>query len=585
MGGISIGVFDMIVPNVKQQYIEEAEEKVEYINDQHQLGLLNDAGRHRSVVEIWRQTTDKITDVLKTSLGRYNPVYMMSQSGARGNINQIKQLAGMRGNMTDTSGRTIEIPIKSNLREGMNVLEFFISSHGARKSLSDTALKTADSGYLTRRLVDIAQDVIVREEDCGTDDFITVSPVVVGGGKSKRVVETLFDRIYGRFAAQDVLHPETGEVLVERNTLIDGRLAKMIEDSGIVKVAVRSNLTCQSRSGVCAKCYGINLATGERTVVGEAVGIMAAQSIGEPGTQLTMRTFHTGGIASGDDITQGLPRVEELFEARKPKGQATITEVSGIVRIEEGAKRKRSVTVTSADGEMVTYPVPLSTPLLVDTGDSVEAGDLITDGSVNPHDIMQIKGVRGVQNYIISEVLKVYKNNGVDINEKHIEIIARQMLRKVKIDDPGDTNLLTGSLVDIFEFADENDRVAVEGGTPANGKRVLLGITKASLATDSFLSAASFQETTRVLTDAAVKGKIDPLLGLKENVIIGKLIPAGTGMARYRNITAIPVVRENTEILDALSIDYTLPQQEEWHIEPSIDLYRSDGEDYEDELN
>ena len=359
----------------------------------------------------------------------------------------------------------------------------------------------------------------------------------------------------------------------------------MIEDSGIVKVAVRSNLTCQSRSGVCAKCYGINLATGERTVVGEAVGIMAAQSIGEPGTQLTMRTFHTGGIASGDDITQGLPRVEELFEARKPKGQATITEVSGIVRIEEGAKRKRSVTVTSADGEMVTYPVPLSTPLLVDTGDSVEAGDLITDGSVNPHDIMQIKGVRGVQNYIISEVLKVYKNNGVDINEKHIEIIARQMLRKVKIDDPGDTNLLTGSLVDIFEFADENDRVAVEGGTPANGKRVLLGITKASLATDSFLSAASFQETTRVLTDAAVKGKIDPLLGLKENVIIGKLIPAGTGMARYRNITAIPVVRENTEILDALSIDYTLPQQEEWHIEPSIDLYRSDGEDYEDELN
>ncbi len=550
IGGISIGIFDMIVPDVKKKFISEAEERVDYINRQHQRGLLNDDGRYRSVVEIWRKTTDDITEALKKNLGKYNPVYMMSQSGARGNINQIKQLAGMRGNMSDTSGKTIEIPIKSNLREGMNVLEFFISSHGARKALSDTALKTADSGYLTRRLVDVAQDVIIRESDCGTEEYVEVNEVNVGGsGKAKRVVKSLADRITGRYAAQEIADPKTGDVFVKQNDLITDDIAQRIVASGMAKVPIRTVLTCRARYGVCAKCYGLNLASGESAVGGEAVGIMAAQSIGEPGTQLTMRTFHTGGIASGDDITQGLPRVEELFEARKPKGQAIISDLDGVVRIEEDGKRKREVTVTAADGETVSYSISLSAPLVVAAGDDIEAGDLLTDGSVNPHDIMRIKGVRGVQRYIIKEVLKVYKNNGVEINDKHIEIITRQMMRKVRIDDPGDTELLTGSLVDMFEFEIENAKAATKGLTPASGNRVLLGITKASLATDSFLSAASFQETTRVLTDAAVKGKIDPLLGLKENVIIGKLIPAGTGMMRYRNVTAVPVIDANKDLI------------------------------------
>ena len=550
-GGISIGIFDMIVPDVKKRFIADAEEKVDFVNRQHQRGLQNDDGRYRAVVEIWRKTTDDITEALKANLGKYNPVYMMSQSGARGNINQIKQLAGMRGNMSDTSGKTIEIPIKSNLREGMNVLEFFISSHGARKSLSDTALKTADSGYLTRRLVDVAQDVIIRESDCGTTEHIEVGEVIVGGsGKARRIVKSLSDRIVGRYAAIAIHHPKTGAVLAERNELINDRLAELIVQSGLNQVPIRSVLSCRASHGVCAKCYGINLASGEPAVGGEAVGIMAAQSIGEPGTQLTMRTFHTGGIASGDDITQGLPRVEELFEARKPKGQAIISELAGVVRVEETGKRKRDIMVTAADGEAVTYTISLSAPLLVSSGDTIEAGDLLTDGSVNPHDIMRIKGVRGVQQYIIKEVLKVYKNNGVEINDKHIEIIARQMMRKIRIDDPGDTELMTGSMVDMYDFEDENVKALSSGQTPASGKRVLLGITKASLATDSFLSAASFQETTRVLTDAAVKGKIDPLLGLKENVIIGKLIPAGTGLARYRNISAVPVVEQNFDLLE-----------------------------------
>ena len=550
VGGISIGIFDMIVPEVKEKLIRAAEERVENVNHQYQLGLLSEEGRYRTVVGIWRATTDEITEALKERLGVYNPIYMMSLSGARGNIDQIKQLAGMRGNMTDTSGRTIEIPIKSNLREGMNVLEFFISSHGARKSLSDTALKTADSGYLTRRLVDISQDVIIRSEDCGTDDYIEVSPVVVGG-KTKRVVETLANRIEGRYAALPIIHPETGEVLVEKNEIIGNSTAVKIEELGMMRIPIRSNLTCQCDKGVCAKCYGRNLATGGPTVIGEAVGIMAAQSIGEPGTQLTMRTFHTGGIASGDDITQGLPRVEELFEARKPKGQAVITELSGTVTVSETEKRRREVIVTAEDGKTKQYSISISTPLIVDTGDVVEEGDLITDGSVNPHDIMKIKGARGVQKYIIAEVLKVYKNNGVEINDKHIEIIVRQMLRKFKIEDPGDTQLLTGSIVDMAEYHRANAEAVENDLQPAEGKQVLLGITKASLATESFLSAASFQETTRVLTDAAVKGKIDPLEGLKENVIIGKLIPAGTGLARYRNISAVPVVPANMALLNA----------------------------------
>ncbi|HHX30948.1 MAG TPA: DNA-directed RNA polymerase subunit beta', partial [Clostridiaceae bacterium] len=471
VGGISIGIFDMIVPEVKETLIRAAEERVEHINQQYQLGLLNEDGRYRTVVGIWRTTTDEITEALKERLGKYNPIYMMSLSGARGNIDQIKQLAGMRGNMTDTSGRTIEIPIKSNLREGMNVLEFFISSHGARKSLSDTALKTADSGYLTRRLVDISQDVIIRSEDCGTEDFIEVSPVVVGG-KTKRVVERLANRIEGRYAAGDIVHPETGELLVAKNEMISNSTASLIEELGMARIPIRSNLTCQSDKGVCAKCYGRNLATGGPAVIGEAVGIMAAQSIGEPGTQLTMRTFHTGGIASGDDITQGLPRVEELFEARKPKGQAVITELSGVVRVEESEKRRREVTVTAEDGRSKTHSIPISTPLIVDTGDIVEEGDLITDGSVNPHDIMKIKGARGVQKYIISEVLKVYKNNGVEINDKHIEIIVRQMLRKYKIDDPGETQLLTGSIVDMAEYKKANEEALENGLEPANGKQV-----------------------------------------------------------------------------------------------------------------
>ncbi len=567
-GGISISIFDMVVPEVKKKHIEEAEEKVEFITKSFERGLLNEDGRYDAVVNVWRKTTDTITAALKESLGPFNPVYMMSQSGARGNINQIKQLAGMRGNMSDTSGKTIEIPIKSNLREGMNVLEFFISSHGARKALSDTALKTADSGYLTRRLVDVSQDVIIREEDCRTDEGIVIAEIS-SGGTSKRIVKTLHDRISGRYAAEDLIYPATGEVIVRKGELIVDTIADQIdsynqkcteqkaEDKKILQVKIRSVLTCNSRYGVCSKCYGMNLASNEPASIGEAVGIMAAQSIGEPGTQLTMRTFHTGGIASGDDITQGLPRVEELFEARKPKGQAVLAEISGAVRVEESSKRRRDITITpprDSEEQPRVYAIPYGSQLNVKDGDYVEAGDLITDGSVNPHDIMKVKGVRGVQNYIIGEVIKVYKNNGVEINDKHIEIITRQMMRKIRVDDPGDTDLMTGTLVDMFDFSEANRKAAEAGTTEATGKRVLLGITKASLATDSFLSAASFQETTRVLTDAAVKGKVDPLIGLKENVIIGKLIPAGTGMPKYRNVTALPDIEENKAVRDEYAI-------------------------------
>jgi DNA-directed RNA polymerase subunit beta' len=558
-GGISIGIEDMIVPEVKERMIHEAEDRVEYINRMYHRGMLNEDGRYRAVIGIWNETTDAITEELKKNLGKYNPIKMMSDSGARGQINQIKQLAGMRGNMADTSGKTIEIPIKSNLREGMNVLEFFISSHGARKALSDTSLKTADSGYLTRRLVDVAQDVIVLEEDCGTDDFTYITELAVIANDKKDIIKSLSDRLTGRYTAFEIVHPKTGEVLIGKNELITSDIAHAIENSGLVKVAIRSVYDCRSRRGVCSHCYGVNLATGEPTIGGEAVGIMAAQSIGEPGTQLTMRTFHTGGIASGDDITQGLPRVEELFEARKPKGQAFISEIDGVARIEEGSKRKREIVVTSAqneDGslEEKRYPIPYSATAKVKDGDIVEAGDLLTDGTVSPQEIMKIKGVRGVQKYIISEVIKVYKSGGVTINDKHIEVITRQMMRKIRIDDPGDTDFMTGSLVDIFDFEVANEKAVKAGLLEAKGKRTLLGITKASLATDSFLSAASFQETTRVLTDAAVKGKIDPLYGLKENVIIGKLIPAGTGMPRYRNITAVPSIAENDELLYGVAV-------------------------------
>ncbi len=530
-GAVTISVSDMVIPEVKARYLKETEERIENIVKQYKRGLISDEERYNSVISAWTETTENIQNALINNLDKLNPLFMMSHSGARGNINQIKQLAGMRGLMADTSGKTIEIPIKSNFREGLNVLEFFISTHGARKGLADTALRTADSGYLTRRLVDVSQDVIVREMDCGTRKGIDVFDVKDGN----EVIEGIAERLVGRYAVEDILHPETGEVLAKGGIMISDLESERVAQAGIKKIKIRSVLTCHAEFGVCAKCYGANLATGEECNVGEAVGIIAAQSIGEPGTQLTMRTFHTGGVA-GDDITQGLPRVEELFEARKPKGLAIISEIIGIAKLVE-SKKKREIVVTSEDGEARNYLIPYGSRIKVSDGDNVEAGDELTEGSVNPHDVLKIKGINGVQAYLLQEVQRVYRLQGVDINDKHIEVIVRNMMRKVKVDDPGDTNLLPGGLVDMFDFESENARVVSEGLKPATGKRTLLGITKASLATESFLSAASFQETTRVLTEAAIKGKIDPLVGLKENVIIGKLIPAGTGMSRYKDIS------------------------------------------------
>jgi DNA-directed RNA polymerase subunit beta' len=529
-GAITIGISDMIIPEIKQKYLEETDKKVEMISKQYRRGMITEDERKNAVVNAWNKTTEDVKNALIASMDKFNPVYMMSNSGARGNVNQIRQLAGMRGLMSDTSGETIEIPIRSNFREGLNVLEYFISTHGARKGLADTALRTADSGYLTRRLVDVSQDVIVREIDCGTDEGIALTDIVTNGEK----IESLEERLTGRYAAEDIINPKTKEVMVKHHQLIDEKTAHKVVECGLKKVKIRSLLTCRSRTGVCAKCYGLNLATGEECNVGEAVGIIAAQSIGEPGTQLTMRTFHTGGVA-GDDITQGLPRVEELFEARKPKGLAIISEIAGTVSLRE-TKKKREIVVTNKSGEANTYLIPYGSRVKVDDGEEIEAGDELTEGSVNPHDILKIKGVQAVQSYLLREVQKVYRLQGVDINDKHIEVIVRQMLRKVKVDEAGDTNLLPGSLIDMFEFEEANAQAIEQGLRPSEGKRALLGITKASLATDSFLSAASFQETTRVLTEAAIKGKVDPLLGLKENVIIGKLIPAGTGMPIYRDI-------------------------------------------------
>ena len=466
---------------------------------------------------------------MKDNFDDLNPIYMMAQSGARGNMNQLRQIAGMRGLMANTSGKAVEIPIKSCFREGLDALEYFISSHGARKGLADTALRTADSGYLTRRLVDVSQDIIVREDDCGTTEGIEVEDIKDGN----QIIEKLDERLVGRYVLEDVKNPETKEVIVDVNTLITPDLAEKIVKSGITKVGVRSVLGCKTKHGVCSKCYGMGLATRKEVNIGEAVGIIAAQSIGEPGTQLTMRTFHTGGVAGGD-ITQGLPRVEELFEARKPKGLAVISEIDGKVKVAEVKKRKE-VTVKGKDNAK-TYTISFGSKLKVKDGDEIKAGDPITEGSINPNEILAIKGPEGVYKYLISEVQKVYRNQGVDINDKHIEVIGRQMLKRVKIDDNGDTTMFAGSLVDINEFNEENEKMLAEGKKPATGKRTLLGITKASLATESFLSAASFQETTRVLTEAAIKGKVDSLIGLKENVIIGKLIPAGTGMKRYKDL-------------------------------------------------
>ncbi len=548
-GAITIGVSDMIVPEVKQQFLNETEEAIEQISKQFNRGLISEEERRNSVINSWTETVDNVTNALIENLDELNPLYMMSKSGARGNINQIKQLAGMRGLMADTSGKTIEIPIKSNFREGLNVLEFFISTHGARKGLADTALRTADSGYLTRRLVDVSQDIIVREQDCGTTKGIEISAIKDGS----EIIEHLWERLVGRYVImkEDLIDPKTGEVVLKRedydDVLISDDMAKEIENkmeaAGVKKkITIRSVLTCHTEYGVCAKCYGSNLASSKECNVGEAVGIIAAQSIGEPGTQLTMRTFHTGGVA-GDDITQGLPRVEELFEARKPKGLAIISEIDGTVSILE-TKKKRDVIITAEDGTEKIYSIPYGSRIKVFDGDVLEAGDEITEGSVNPHDILKIKGIKGVQSYLLHEVQKVYKLQGVDINDKHLEVIIRQMMKKVKIDKPGDTNFLPGGFIDQFDFEEENAKKTAEGLRPATGERTLLGITKASLATESFLSAASFQETTRVLTEAAIKGKVDPLLGLKENVIIGKLIPAGTGMSRYKDISISTVVEE-----------------------------------------
>ncbi|NMA00974.1 MAG: DNA-directed RNA polymerase subunit beta' [Clostridia bacterium] len=531
--GITVSISDITIPEDKADILNESENKVEIIEQKFRRGLITEEERYQLIIDVWNRATEAVTKSLLETLDDFNSIYMMAISGARGNIQQIRQLAGMRGLMADPSGRTIELPIKANFREGLTVLEYFISTHGARKGLADTALRTADSGYLTRRLVDVAQDAIVREDDCGVLDGIVVGPVKNGN----EIIERLEERIAGRISSKDVKHPETGELLARANEMITDEQAALIEASGIEKVEIRTALTCKTRYGVCRKCYGRNLATGQYVDIGEAVGIIAAQSIGEPGTQLTMRTFHTGGVA-GDDITQGLPRVEELFEARKPKGQALISEIDGVVSIRD-TKTRKEIDVTHEDGTTETYQVPYGSRLSVYDGQRVEAGQELTEGSVNPHDLLRVKGLRGVQSYLLHEVQRVYRLQGVDINDKHIEVMVRQMLRKVKVEDSGDTDLLPGGLVDIFDFEEENARVIAEGGEPATANAVLLGITKASLATDSFLSAASFQETTRVLTDSAIKGKSDPLLGLKENVIIGKLIPAGTGMSRYRNLKVL----------------------------------------------
>ena len=540
-GGITVGFQDIQVPAEKKQMIADAEEKVVLIDDLFRQGMLSNGERRERVIKVWEVTTDLVAKQLMKSLDEFNPIYMMANSGARGSTAQIRQLAGMRGLMADPSGQIIEVPIRANFREGLSVLEFFISSHGARKGLADTALRTADSGYLTRRLVDVSQDVIVREQDCYAARGEAPKGMILTEIKDgNKLIEPLKARVVGRYAVEPIKHPETGEVIVAADEMVSYEQAELIEKAGIKSAHCRSVFTCRAERGVCAKCYGANLATGELVNIGEAVGIIAAQAIGEPGTQLTMRTFHTGGVASADDITQGLPRVEELFEARKPKGLAVISEINGVMHIDDTKKRREAV-VTNEEGEAESYLIPFGSKLKMANGDTVEAGDELTEGSVNPHDILKIKGVKGVQAYLLKEVQSVYRLQGVEISDKHIEVIIRQMLRKVQVEENGDTTLLPGELVDIFRFEEENERVIQAEGRPAIAKRKLLGITKASLATDSFLSAASFQETTRVLTEAAIKGKIDPLVGLKENVIIGKLIPAGIGLRRYRNV----VVTEN----------------------------------------
>lgn len=549
--GITMSVSDVMVPEEKKDILADAEEQVKTVLRQYRRGLITDDERYERVISIWSKAKDRITEVLMGNMGKYNPIYMMAHSGARGNVSQITQLAGMRGLMANPAGKIIEQPIRTNFREGLTVLEYFISTHGARKGLADTALRTADSGYLTRRLVDVAQDVIVREDDCGTDKGLLVKRIHDGN----EIIEDLYDRIVGRVSFQTVRHPETDHVIISRNELIDEEIATQIIEAGIETVVIRSVLSCRTKHGVCKKCYGRNLALGTPVEIGEAVGIIAAQSIGEPGTQLTMRTFHTGGVA-GDDITQGLPRIQELFEARNPKGQAIVAEIDGKVAEIREVKDRREVEI-EGEVESKTHTIPYGSRLKVMEGDEVSAGDVLTEGSIDPKELLRIKGVQGVQAYILQEVQKVYRLQGVEINDKHVEVMIRQMMRKVRITDAGTTDLLPGSVTDIHDYEESNRKTLLAGGEPAVARPVLLGITKASLETESFLSAASFQETTRVLTDAAIKGKVDRLLGLKENVIIGKLVPAGTGMNRYRtlNVQLANEVAEESDEKETVLID------------------------------
>lgn len=535
---ITVAVCDAEIPPTKKDIIARAEKQVDQVTKMYKRGFMSNQERYEKVLKVWETATNDVSDALQANLGRYNPIFMMADSGARGSMSQIRQLAGMRGLIANTAGKTIEIPIRANYREGLNILEYFISSRGARKGLADTALRTADSGYLTRRLVDVSQDVIIREDDCGTNEGIEVFEIKEG----KESIESFHERLLGRYLCEDFKDPATGEVLVSKDKLMGDDEADLIVSKGVERIKLRSILHCRAKHGVCKRCYGANLANGQPVTVGEAVGIIAAQSIGEPGTQLTMRTFHTGGVAGAEDITQGLPRVEELFEGRKPKHLAIISEIAGVVKFEEIKKNRHAVIYNDETGEQRSYLIPFGSRVRVEEGQVIEAGEMITEGSVNPHDVLAIKGTEAVQNYLIQEVQKAYRMQGVDINDKHIEVIIRQMMKKVRIDDNGSTKLLPTTLVDKSELYAANDEVRAriangeEGLTEATYTPMLLGITKASLATDSFLSAASFQETTRVLTDAAIKGKVDPLMGLKENVIIGKLVPAGTGMHRYRDV-------------------------------------------------
>ena len=575
---MTVSISDMTVPPQKPEMIQQAQDTVDKITKNFKRGFITEEERYKEVVETWKATDDALTEALLSGLDKYNNIFMMADSGARGSDKQIKQLAGMRGLMADTTGRTIELPIKSNFREGLDVLEYFMSAHGARKGLSDTALRTADSGYLTRRLVDVSQELIIHEVDCDEKGAEIPGMYVRAFMDGREEIESLKERITGRYLCEDIVDKD-GNVIVKANHMVTPKRAELIMKKGVnemgeplSKIKIRTILTCRSHNGICAKCYGANMATGEPVQVGEAVGIIAAQSIGEPGTQLTMRTFHTGGVA-GDDITQGLPRVEELFEARKPKGLAIITEFAGTANINDTKKKREIIVTNNETGESKAYLIPYGSRIKVADGAELEAGDELTEGSVNPHDILKIKGLRAVQDYMIQEVQRVYRLQGVEINDKHIEVIVRQMLKKVRIEEAGDTEFLPGTNVDILDFEDVNQAMAEEGKEPATGEQIMLGITKASLATNSFLSAASFQETTKVLTEAAIKGKVDPLIGLKENVIIGKHIPAGTGMRKYRDI-----------MLDSGIPEEELPAEEELDPDPDYDVEDTEDQEVLDNL-